>query len=180
MTGRKMPQVLRYEAALQSSDLRVRTVAKILNLACALVRVDVAVFYVVGDRLEKYATDPIIAKINQPLPVGIEEALREYREHWGEHDPFAPSRAARRNVTVLTSQEVGGEVFRGSRRPAAAWFFPVAEMYLRAGAGKIVAGIAFFRDPAAPELGVSETWMLRDLHELCEHTYRLATGSALY
>lgn len=177
MTSGELPQVLHFEAALRSNDLTVLTVAKILELLCALVRVDGASFSPVNDRLEKYAVEPIVAKINQPRPIDTDRALREYRDRWAKHDPFAPSRVASSDVTVLSSQDVGGEAFRRSRCAADVLakllVFPVAEMYLRAGE-KIAAAITFFRDPSAPELGLSDIWMLRDLQGLCEHTYRLA------
>lgn len=171
-------QVLRFEDAVRSSDPRARTVAKILKLVCALVRVDVAVFYGVDERLEKYAAEPIVSKVNEPLRVGVEEALREYRDRWGKHDPFAPSRVARSNISVLGSGDAPDNV-RSAGDAANASCRPAAEMYLRAGQGKIVAGISLLCDPSVPALGLGEISMLRDLHELCEHSYRLVTGAAV-
>jgi hypothetical protein len=167
------PQVLSFEAALHSSDVPVRTVAKILDLVCALVRVDVALFYTVNDRLEKYAVEPIVAKVNHPPSLDIEGVLRQYRERWAERDPFTPSRAARSDITVLSSQDLGDDVDR-ARSATGGSLFPAAEMYLRTG-GKLVAAIAVFPDPSVPELSLSEIWMLRDLHGLCQYTYALAT-----
>lgn len=169
------PRMLPYEAAAVSDDLHVRTVATILDAVCALARVDAAVFYVVDNRLRKYAAEPMVAKVNQTLRIGIDEALREYQARRGKHDLFAPSRVARRSTTVLTCQDVGVEN-ACLRRAEDALFFPVAEMYLRTGRGQIVAGIALFRDPPAPDLAPHEVWMLRDLHGLYEHCYMLATG----
>lgn len=179
--GGESPQVLRFEAAARSNDLRLRTIAKILDLLCALVTIDVALFYTVNERLEKYASEPIVAKINQQRSVDLDQMLRAYREHCAEYDLFAPSRVARTRITVLGSQDVGGEMFRRSRYAAAAAakfsLLPVAEVYLRAG-GKIAAAISLLRDPSAPELTPSEIYMLRKLHGLCEHAYRLAGPSS--
>lgn len=167
------PEMLCFEAAVRSSDVRLRTVAKILDLLCALVRIDVAVFYVVDEQLERYAVEPIVAKINQPPLVGIDELVRS-----GKHGPFAPMRVAHTDISVLSFEDVHGEG-RCSWPEEEAPSLPVAEMYLRAGDGTLAAVIALFRDPAAHDLAASEIWMLRDLHGLCEHCYRLATGAAL-
>lgn len=165
--------MLGFEAALRSSDPRVSTVAGILEVVCAFVRVDVALFSTVNDRLEKYAVEPIVAKINYPPSLDIDEALRQYRTRWARHDPFAPSRVASSHITVLSSQDVGGEDLRRVWCAAGVWLFPVGEMYLRVG-GKLAAAITLVRDTSAPELSLGEVWTLRDLHRLCEHTYRLA------
>lgn len=127
-----------------------------------------------SDRLEKYAVEPIVAKSNDPASLDVQQALRHYRNGLAKHDPFPASRAASSHITVLSSQDLSGEVLRRLGATAGASFFPVAEMYLRVG-GKLAAAITLFRDPLASELSLGEIWMLRDLHRLCEHAYGLAT-----
>lgn len=175
----EVPEVLPFDAAIHSDDLRIRTMATILDLICGLVTVDVALFYTATERLEKYATEPIIAKVKPARSVDLNEMLRQYRECFAEHDPFALSHAARSHVTVLSSQDLGGDdaLCRAQPAPAAIAELslrPVAEMYLRVG-GKIPAGITFLRHPSAPDLTLSEMCVLRRLHGLCEHAYGLST-----
>lgn len=177
-TGGDGPRVLRYDRAASSNDLRARTIATILDLVCGLVTVDGALFCAIDERLQKYAADPIVAKINCPQPVDIDEALHDYRHRWARDDPFDPRRVAASNVTVLSAQDVGG-VFRrsqcASEAAARVSLVPVAEMYLRAASGDLAAAITLMRDPSAPDLVLSEIHMLRTVHDLCEHSYRLAT-----
>jgi DNA-binding CsgD family transcriptional regulator len=176
-----VPRVTPLDAALRSSDPRTETMAKILDLLTLLVPTNVALFYAVNGRLEKYATDPIVAKVEHSHPPDLDQALRRYRERYARHDPFAPSRFADSDTTLATPHDIGGQ-----RQFSRSWFATqlatnfslsvVANLYVRT-SGRIVAGITLAREPGSPELSPSELAVLRKAHSLFQHTYTLAQGA---
>ena len=167
------------DAALRSADPRVETMARVLDLLTMLVPSNVALFYTVNDRMEKYATTPIVAKIEHSRLPELNHALREYRDRYAPHDPFAPRRVANGATRLATAHDLGGqEQFNRSwyARELAAKFSmtPVANLYLRA-AGRFTGGITLVRDPGLPEISPSEVAVLRKAHPLFEHAYKLAS-----
>jgi DNA-binding CsgD family transcriptional regulator len=171
-------RVVPLDAALRSTDPRTATMAKVLDLLMLLVPSSVALFYAVNGRLEKYATDPIVAKVEHSRPPDLDDALREYRERYAPRDPFAPRRFADGDTRLATPYDLGQEQVNHSwyARELASRFYvkPIANLYLRA-AGRIVAGIALLRDPGLPEISPSEVAVLRKAHALFEHAYTLAS-----
>jgi DNA-binding CsgD family transcriptional regulator len=176
-----VPRITLLDVALRSDDPRTEAMAKILDLLTLLVPTDVALFYAVNGRLEKYATDPIVAKVDHSRPPDLDRALRYYRERYAKQDPFAPSRFADSDTPLATPQDVGGQ-----RQFSRSWFATqvastfsiaiVANLYLRAG-GRIIAGITLAREPGSAELSPSEIAVLRKAHTLFQHTYVLAQGA---
>ena len=61
--GAHSPRLVALDAALRSAEPRVETMARVLDLLTMLVPSNVALFYAVNDRMEKYATNPIVAKV---------------------------------------------------------------------------------------------------------------------
>ena len=152
--------------------------ARVLDLLTLLIPSNVALFYAVNGRVEKYATDPIVAKVEHSRPADLDAALRAYRDRYAPHDPFAPRRFARGDTRLATPYDLGQEQFNGSwyARELATKFDvkPIANLYLRA-AGRIVAGITLLREPRLPEISPSEVAVLRKAQPLFEHAYTLAS-----
>lgn len=180
--GVHSPRLVALDAALRSADPRVETMARVLDLLTMLVPSNVALFYAVNDRMEKYATNPIVAKVEHSRLPELNHALGEYRDRYAPHDPFAPRRVANGATRLATAHDLGGqEQFNRSwyARELAAKFSmtPVANLYLRA-AGRIIGGITLVRDPGLPEISPSEVAVLRKAHPLFEHAYKLASQSS--
>lgn len=176
------PRVLELDAARSITDPRTETMARVLDLLTLLVPSSIALFYAVNGRLENYATSPIVAKVEHSRPPDLDHTLREYRDRYARHDPFAPSRFADSDTRVVTPYDLGGhKQFSHSwyARELASKFnlTPVANLYFRA-AGRIIAGITLMREPGLPEISPSEVAVLRKAHPLFEHTYTLASHSS--
>lgn len=172
------PQVVALDAALRGADPSAETMARVLDLLTLLVPSSVALFYAVNGRVEKYAANPIVAKVEHSRPLDLDHALRAYRARYAPRDPFAPRRFAGGDTRLATPYDLGQEQFNGSwyARELASKFYvkPIANLYLRA-AGRIIAGITLMREPLLPEISPSEVAVLRKAQPLFEHAYALAS-----
>ena len=170
--------MLPLDVALRSADPRAQTMARILDLLTMLVPSNLALFYAVNGRLEKYAVGPIVARVKHSRPPDLEHTLRAYREYLAPYDPFAPHRFAEHAIRLVTAEDLGGQQQFSRSRYAielASRFslMPVANLYLRH-TGQTVGGIALAREPGLPELSPSETAVLRTAQPLFEHSYAMA------
>jgi hypothetical protein len=152
--------------------------ARVLDLLTLVVPSNVALFYAVNGRLEKYATDPIVAKVEHSPPPHVEDALREYRSRYSPHDPFAPRRFADGDTRLVTPRDLGhrerlSHSCYATELASRFSLMPVANLYLR-DRGRIIAGISLMRERGVPELSLSEVVMARKAHPLFEHSYALA------
>jgi DNA-binding CsgD family transcriptional regulator len=158
--------------ALASDDLRIRVMATILDQLTWLVPMHIAMFYTVNEEGEKYASDPIVAKVSDAFPLTADEGLATYATLHRSRDPFAPCRLPDRAINIATLRDV----------PEATWYaeglakkfeiLPAANVYFREG-DRIVAGLSLVRRLRAPRLSPSEMATLQRCHGWFEFWYSL-------
>lgn len=169
----QVARAVMYADALRSDDLRTRAMAEILGAVTLLAPARSVVFYSVDEQLQKYTVNPVVVMFDRPDLPDFDQGTRRYLDRYAAHDPFAPSRWARTNVTIATARDVGVRRSSYASELAARYsVVPVANVYFRSG-GTIVGGVCILRDPEADELSPSELSALRRVHSLFEHYYIL-------
>lgn len=146
--------------------------ATILDLVTWLAPMHIAMFYTVNEEGEKYARDPIVAKVSDAFPLSVDEGLSSYLKNHRARDPFAPCRLPDGNMTVATQRDVPDAAWYAQELATTFGLLPAANMYFHEG-DRIVAGISLVRRLRAPRLSPGEITMLHQCHGWLQFWYSL-------
>lgn len=166
------PKAITVAEALASDQLRLRTMGTLLDMLTWLTPMDAVFCYAISEEGEKYAGDPVVARIARSLRFTAEQGLDDYFSDHGTLDPFAPCRLPDQNVTIATTQDVPGSERYAEVLVRKYGMLPAANIYLR-DADRIVAGISLARSVQAPSLSISERATLHHCHGWFEFWYSL-------
>jgi DNA-binding CsgD family transcriptional regulator len=177
------PRFFSLESAVRDERLRLRTMARALEMLTTLVPTAAAAFYSLSGRQSRLTTDPIVIKISHPDVIDPAECYREYVARYHALDPFDPQRHADSKTAIVGVNDLGGAI-AFARTPWASEYLPAwgvateTVMFLR-DEGRITAGISLGRKRGAPDVSPQEQLLLRRCHPLIQEAYALAQHAAI-